>query len=107
MTLKGHATFHEDRETKEWFYRALAKKVSPRDQAGEDAFYSLLDSPLRVILEVEPVKWITFDASKSARDCAGTLPDEEKTPPKSADAERMNKERAQRGLPPRDLTPPG
>ena len=26
-TMKGTATFHEDDATKEWFYRALAKKV--------------------------------------------------------------------------------
>ena len=32
---------------------------------------------------------------------AGMLPEEEKTPMLSGDAERMNKERAKRGLPPR------
>ncbi len=46
-------------------------------------------------------KWLTFDADKSARDMAGALPDEEKTPMLSADAERMNKEREARGLAPR------
>jgi hypothetical protein len=71
----------------------LAKKVSPVSQEGEDAFYSLLDSPLRTILEIVPEKWITFDSDKSARDMAGALPEDEKTERKSADAERMNKER--------------
>ena len=101
VTLKGRANFHEDPKTKEWFYRALSKKVSPKDKRGEDDFYELLDSPLRVILEVEPIKWITFDAAKSVRDRAGELPDDEKTPPQSADTERMSRERARRGLPPR------
>jgi nitroimidazol reductase NimA-like FMN-containing flavoprotein (pyridoxamine 5'-phosphate oxidase superfamily) len=101
VTLKGRATFHEDPKTKEWFYRALSKKVSPKDKRGEDDFCELLDSPLRVILEVEPIKWITFDAVKSVRDRAGELPDDEKTPPQSADTERMSRERARRGLPPR------
>jgi general stress protein 26 len=100
-TMKGRAHFHDDTGTKEWFYRALAKKVSPTDQKGEDAFYSLLDSPLRTVLEIVPEKWITFDSSKSARDMAGALPEEEKTERKSSDAVRMNKEREKRGLAPR------
>ena len=100
-TMKGTATFHEDDATKEWFYRALAKKVSPNNKAGEDAFYSLLDSPLRVILEIEPVKWITYDGEKAARDMAGQLPDDEKTPRLESDGVRMNVERARRGLEPR------
>jgi len=100
-TMKGLGYFYDDEETKKWFYRALAKKVSPENQGGEDAFYSLLDSPLRTILAIEPEKWITFDAEKSARDMAGTLPEEEKTERKSADAIRMNQERAKRGLDPR------
>ncbi len=100
-TMKGTATFHDDDATKEWFYRALAKKVRPDNQAGEDAFYSLLDSPLRVILEIEPVKWITYDGKKAARDMAGQLPEDEKTPRLESDGVRMNVERARRGLEPR------
>jgi general stress protein 26 len=101
LTLKGRATFHDDDATKEWFYRALAKKTSPDDKAGEDAFYELLDSPLRVILEIVPEKFITFDSDKSGRDREGLLAEEEKTPRQSSDAERMNKERAKLGLEPR------
>ena len=100
-TMKGIARFHEDRATKEWFYRALAKKGNPDDKAGEEAFYALLDSPLRVVLEIDPKKWITFDSDKSARDRAGKLPESEKTPRASSDAIRMNMERKRRGLPPR------
>lgn len=100
-TMKGRAIFHDDDKTKEWFYRALARKVSPDNQAGEDHFYSILDSPLRVILEIIPEKWITFDAQKSAMDMAGKLPEDEKTPRKNSDAVRMNKEREKRGLDPR------
>ena len=101
ITVKGRGHFHDDRETKEWFYRALAAKGSPDDQAAQDAFYAILDSPLRTILEVVPEKWISFDSDKSARDRAGELPDEEKGPLLSADAERMNAERVKRGLDPR------
>ena len=56
-TMKGTATFHDDQATKDWFYRALAKKVRPDSKEGEDAFFSLLDSPLRTILSIEPVRF--------------------------------------------------
>lgn len=98
VTVKGKGYFHDDDDTKQWFYPALSKKVSPDNKEGEDAFYELLDSPLRVILEVVPEKWISFDAEKSAKDRAGLLGEEEKTPRLSSDAERMNRERAKRGL---------
>jgi general stress protein 26 len=100
ITIKGRGIIHEDRETKEWFYRALSGK-NPDKQAAQ-AFYDILDSPLRVVLEVVPEKWISFDSDKSARDRIGELPDEEKGPLLSADAERMNKERSRRGLDPRE-----
>ena len=100
-TMKGRAIFHEDQATKDWFYRALARKVSPDNKAGEEHFFGILDSPLRTILEIVPEKWITYDAEKAGRDMAGALPEAEKTPRMSADATRMNQERARRGLPPR------
>ena len=100
ITIKGRGIIHEDEETKEWFYRALAAKGNP-DKQAQEWFYNILNSPLRVVLEVVPEKWITFDSDKSGRDREGLLPDEEKGPMLSADAERMNKERERRGLPPR------
>ena len=100
-TLKGRAEFFDDDETKEWFYRALAKKVSPDSKEGEEAFYSLLDSPLRTIIAVTPEKWITYDGDKASRDMAGQLTEDEKTPRLESDSVRMNKERERRGLPPR------
>ena len=99
--MKGRAYFHDDQKTKDWFYRALAKKVSPDNKRGEEAFFNLLDSPLRVILEIVPEKWITYDQQKSGLDMAGKLPESAKTPRQSADAVRMNAERAKRGLAPR------
>ena len=101
VTVKGRAFFHDDDDTKAWFYRALSKKVSPDSKDGEDAFYDLLDSPLRVILEIIPEKWISFDADKSQRDRLGQLSEDEKTPRLSSDSERMNREREKRGLDPR------
>ena len=98
ITMKGRATFHEDRTVKEWFYRALSKKGNPDDKAAEDDFYDLLDSPLRVVLEIVPEKWITFDADKSARHRAGQLGEDEIGAPLSADTERLATERKRRGI---------
>ena len=100
-TMKGRAFFHDDQATKDWFYPALAAKVTRGDPEGTKGFVALLDSPLRTILEIVPEKWITYDADKAGRDMAGQLPDEEKTPRLEGDTKRMNAERAKRGLPPR------
>lgn len=98
VTLKGTGEFIEDRDTKLWFYRKLAQKVSPNDAQGEEDFYNLLDSPLRLVLKITPQKWISFDADKSARHRAGLLAEEEMSPLQSADAERLQREREKRGL---------
>ena len=98
VTAKGRAQFHDDQETKEWFYRALSQKNFPNDKAGEDSFYELLDSPLRTVIEITPEKWISFDADKSARHRAGTLGEEEMGPPLTADTKRLEAERKRRGL---------
>jgi nitroimidazol reductase NimA-like FMN-containing flavoprotein (pyridoxamine 5'-phosphate oxidase superfamily) len=100
-TLKGRATFHDDEATKAWFYPALAAKLRSDDEKAEEAFRRMLDSPLRVILEIEPVKWISYDAEKAGRDMRGELPEEEKTPRLESDRVRMNRERQKRGLAPR------
>ena len=96
-TAKGRCIIHEDQETKDWFYPEFARKLSP-DEESAMAFVDRLDSPLRVVLEVIPEKWILFDGGKMAKDTAGTLTDEERGPLLSADAERMPRELAKRGL---------
>lgn len=101
ITFKGTGEFLEDDETKEWFYRALSKKVSPTDKAGEEAFYNLLNSPLRTILAITPVKKIMYNAGLAERHMAGTVDESELGDRLPGDRERMNAERAKRGLPPR------
>ncbi len=98
VCCKGTAEFHDDRETLTWFYHLLAKKVSPTDKKGEDDFYDLLDSPLRTLISVTPVKWITFNSYKSMAHRAGTLDESELSAPASADLERMPKELEKRGI---------
>jgi nitroimidazol reductase NimA-like FMN-containing flavoprotein (pyridoxamine 5'-phosphate oxidase superfamily) len=101
ITIKGSGEFFEDAATKEWFYRALANKVRPDSKEGEEAFYSLLNSPLRTILAITPVKKIMYNSGLAGRHMAGTIDESELGEPLSGDRERMNAERAKRGLPPR------
>lgn len=101
ITFKGHAEFFDDDDTKKWFYGALAKKVSPESKEGEDAFFSLLDSPLRTIIAVSPVKMIMYNGSLANRHMTTGVDESELGERKSGDIERMNAERAKRGLDPR------
>lgn len=96
ITAKGIATIHEDRETKEWFYPAFAGR-NPDPEAAK-RFEEQLDSPLRVVIEVKPTKWIEFDGTKFGLDAVGQLPDDQKGPMHSADSERMPAELKKRGL---------
>ena len=73
VTLKGTCTLHEDAETKSWFYPALAARVVPAPGPARDAFEKHLDSPLRVVLEVEPTMWLTCDAARMMADSFAAL----------------------------------
>jgi general stress protein 26 len=64
VTYKGTCTVHDDQATKDWFYPALALAIRPDDQEGRDLFARFLDSPRRVILEVEPTQRIGYDGAK-------------------------------------------
>jgi len=101
VTFKGRGEFLDDEQTKHWFYTALSKKVSPTDPEGEKAFYSLLDSPLRTVLAVTPVKRIMYNAKTAGGHMAGSITEEDLGERLESDRERMNRERAKRGLPPR------
>ena len=101
ITFKGRGEFFDDDATKEWFYTALAHKVSPDNQAGEDAFNSLLNSPLRTILAVTPEKKIMYNGKTAQKHMAGTATEEELGERLESDQKRMNDERARRGLDPR------
>lgn len=98
ITFKGTGEFFDDDKTKEWFYRALADRVGQGNQEVSDGFYALLDSPLRTILAVTPVKRIMYNAGTANRHIAGTASEDELGERLSSDANRMNKERAKRGL---------
>ena len=106
ITFKGRAKIHDDEETKKWFYPALARgpygrfggTLSEDEEAAANDFVKRLDSPLRVIIEVVPEKWIMLDSDKMAKDTAGELTDEERGPLLEADSKRMPAELEKRGL---------
>jgi general stress protein 26 len=97
VTIKGRCEIHEDRETKDWFYSAFSSHLHPEPSQAE-TFCKMLGSPLRVVLEITPEKFITYDAIKMIRHTAGTLDESELGPPKSADTERLAAEIERRGL---------
>ena len=72
-TAKGRVYIHDDEDTKAWFYPALAKRVMPKIPAIQRAIVAMLDSENRVVLEVVPEKWITFDVSKMKADTAAAM----------------------------------
>lgn len=98
ITFKGTGEFFDDDDTKAWFYRALADKVGQGNKEVSDGFFSLLDSPLRTILAVTPVKRIMYNANTANKHIEGTASEDELGERLSSDANRMNAERAKKGL---------
>lgn len=106
ITFKGRAIIHEDEETKRWFYPALARgpytgmqgELTAAQEAQAKAFEQRLDSPLRVVIEIVPEKWIMLDSTKMAKDTAGLLAKDERGPLLESDAKRMPKELQKLGL---------
>lgn len=101
ITFKGRGEFFDDDETKQWFYPALSKKLSPSDDGAATFFTNFLDSPLRTILAITPEKKIMYNSRNADRHVAGTISKDELGDRLSGDATRMNAERARRGLDPR------
>ena len=97
ITIKGECRIHEDRETKDWFYPALAGALRPEREEAEK-FESFLDSPLRVVLEVIPEKWITYDGAKMWAHSEGLIDESELAEPLEVDTLRLEAELKRRGL---------
>jgi hypothetical protein len=98
-TMKGLAQFHDKNEdVRQGHYRMLAQKNSGGDKEAEDALVKKLTNPLRTVLEITPVKWITFDINKMIGYESGALGDSYKKNLLSADTRRLQSEIARRGL---------
>ncbi|WP_072690512.1 pyridoxamine 5'-phosphate oxidase family protein [Rhodococcus marinonascens] len=69
LAVRGRATVHTDRATKDWFYPAFSARLAPGDPAS---FARLLDSENRVVIEVDPVRVaVSHDSTKMAGDGRG------------------------------------
>jgi hypothetical protein len=47
-------------------------KLNNGNEQGAAAFEQFLDTPKRIIIELQPTKWITYDGVKLAAHVAGT-----------------------------------
>ncbi|WP_419926607.1 pyridoxamine 5'-phosphate oxidase family protein [Candidatus Poriferisocius sp.] len=74
VTYKGICRLHDDDETKAWFYPDLAAALHP-DEEVQRHFARFLDSPRRVIIEVEPTQRISFDGTKQEAATAAWIED--------------------------------
>jgi hypothetical protein len=54
------ATVHDDESTASWFYPAFAARLTP-DEKARDQFAGMLGKQDRVVIELRPVSWTTFD----------------------------------------------
>ncbi|MFV8783132.1 hypothetical protein ACNKU7_11965 [Microbulbifer sp. SA54] len=75
ITYKGRVNIHEDQATKDWFYPAMAKIISPYPAPTVEAAIAHLDTPMRVILELVPEMAIKFDGDRISKSSyEGTIP---------------------------------
>jgi general stress protein 26 len=66
LTLKTTCVVHDDRKTLEWFLDAFVEALHPGNAAAQQGMKTMMDTPRRVVLELEPQKWISYDGMKLA-----------------------------------------
>jgi hypothetical protein len=64
ITVKGRVRVLNDRETLDRMLPELAAAILPGADELQEKFVAMMDSERRVVLEVTPEKWITFDAGQ-------------------------------------------
>ena len=79
-TAKTLATVHDDDSVRSWFYPALAARQR-ETPAERDEFLRRLDTAGRVIIELEPVEWITYDGVRLESTLRGIDYDSRRTKP--------------------------
>jgi general stress protein 26 len=73
VTYKGTCTLHDDQATKDWFYPELSQALNRDDAERAKFFQEFLDSPRRVIFQVEPTQRIGYDGAKMGKDTAAWI----------------------------------
>ena len=97
ITIKGTCKIHEDEAVKDWFYPDFARALRPEPEQAKK-FEEMLRSPLRIVLEVTPEKWITYDGAKMRAHTEGNLDPSEMAEPLESDTLRLRREIVRRGL---------
>jgi len=97
ITIKGRAKIHDDKDLKAWFYPELASALRSTPEEVK-AFEDMLDSPLRIVIEVVPEKWITYDGAKMRAHTLGNIDESKLAKPLEADTVRLAAEKERRGL---------
>jgi hypothetical protein len=66
IVAKTLAVVHgdDDRAIKSWFFDALADRQRPDEPEAQAAFVSRLDHPGRVVIELVPQAWISYDGNR-------------------------------------------
>ena len=71
VSAKTLATVHDDDETKGWFFPALAAKAFPGSPRRADHFERMLLGTSRVAIELEPVRFSSYDGLMMTAAIAG------------------------------------
>jgi hypothetical protein len=68
VTAKGRCRLREDADARDWVYAAFAARQAELNPGLVDgaAFGARLARMQRMILEVEPLRWIGYDGSRAA-----------------------------------------
>ena len=74
ITVKGRVRILDDEETKARMLPRIAAVVLPGADELQKKFVNMMESERRLILEVTPEKWITFDAAQMM--AASIMPDQ-------------------------------
>ncbi len=67
-TAKGRCILHDDAETASWVYPDIARAILGDEPSLVEMFTEMLDSERRLVFEVVPEKWITYDSTKLMSD---------------------------------------
>ncbi|MFT4657174.1 MAG: general stress protein 26 [Candidatus Aldehydirespiratoraceae bacterium] len=67
VTYKGTCKVHDDPAIKEWFYPDFSRALRGDNQDHIDQFVHFLDSPRRIVLEIEPTQRIGYDGAKMGK----------------------------------------
>jgi general stress protein 26 len=88
VTIKGTCVIHTERATKDWFYPAFSEHAFGAGPLAR-RLAEELDSENRVVLEVVPEKFLSYDEAKNQAHRDGTLDESQLAPMSESDRLRV------------------